>query len=116
MKRLVAVLLSLSLGGCGLLQTRGPDPRRPAGQRPDCTESLAAPIRDAVGAGLGFGTFLTGLLFVKVDDNNEVGVPLMIGGGVLVAGFYASALIGGYRVKKCRKAVAEFERRSAPDQ
>lgn len=44
-------------------------------------------------------------------DNDTVGAPLIIGGSVLVVGSYVSGGIGYFRVKKCRAAIAEFERR-----
>jgi hypothetical protein len=65
-----------------------------------------------MGAVTGFVTFLVGLLFYKVDDDHGLGAPLMIGGGVLVVGSYVSGGVGYYRVKACRQAIADFERRN----
>lgn len=107
--------MALMMAGCGLTQTRGPDPRRPADQRPDCTESFAASKRDSIGAVAGFFTIVVGLLFYKVGDNEDTGVPLIIGGGVLMAGSYISGGVGYYRVKACRKAITDFENRSPTD-
>ncbi len=90
--------------------TRGPGAPVP-GQRPVCTESMTAPKRDAIGAVLGFFTILTGVLFIKGGDNETVGVPVIIGGGAVMIGSYASGGIGYYRVKRCREAIATFERR-----
>jgi hypothetical protein len=108
----MALAFALLLGGCGLTQTRGPNSHRPPAQRPDCTESFDAPKRDAFGAVGGFLTIVVGLLFYDVGDNEGVGVPLIIGGGVVMAGSYVSGGVGYYRVKSCRKAIAEFEQRS----
>ena len=109
-RQVLAGLTALAMTGCGLLQTRGPDPDRPPDRRPDCTESMDAPTRDAIPAALGFASILVGLLFLEADDNQEVGVPLIVGGAVVTAGAYASGGIGYFRVKRCRKAVEEWER------
>jgi hypothetical protein len=114
MTRLMAAVLAVTVAGCGLTQTRGPDPRHPPDQRPTCTETFDAPKRDAYGAIAGFGSILVGLLFLKAGDNEQVGVPLIVGGAVLMAGSYASGGIGYFRVKRCRKAIADFERRHPP--
>ncbi|MGE3546594.1 MAG: hypothetical protein AB7L28_21890 [Kofleriaceae bacterium] len=50
-------------------------------------------------------------MFLKADDNSDVGLPLMIGGGVVMAGSYISGGIGYFRVKRCRKAVADYNQR-----
>src|SRR5262249_34091612 len=92
-------------------QTRGPDPRQPPDQRPVCTESMAAPTRDSIGAVTGFVSLLVGLLFLKADDNETVGAPLIIGGVVVMAGSYASGGVGYVRVKRCQRAIADWERR-----
>lgn len=111
MTRVMALVLAVCVMGCGLTQTRGPDPRQPADQRPVCTETLDAPKRDSIGAALGFASILVGLLFVKADDNDAVGMPLIIGGAVVMAGSYASGGIGYFRVKRCQKAIVEYDRR-----
>jgi hypothetical protein len=107
MKRLV-VVLALALVGCGLTMTRGPGDVA-SGQRPDCTETMDAPKRDAIGAVIGLVTILVGVLSIKRADNEFIGVPLVVIGGVVTAGFYASGGIGYYRVRSCRKAIAQYE-------
>ena len=107
-------MLAISVAGCGLTQTRGPDPNQPAGQRPICTETFDAPKRDSIGAVLGFVSLLVGLLFLEADDNADVGTPLVVGGAVVMAGSYASGGIGYFRVKRCRAKIAEFERQYPP--
>ena len=107
-------MLAISIAGCGLLQTRGPDAHQPAGQRPSCTETFDAPKRDAYGAIAGFLSVLVGLLFLKADDNERVGAPLIVGGAVVVVGSYASGAVGYYRVKRCRKKIEEFGRPQPP--
>ncbi len=72
---------------------------------------MAAPRRDAFGALAGFLTILVGVLAVKAADNEEVGVPLIAGGGVVTVASYVSGGIGYFRVKKCRRAIAAFEQR-----
>jgi hypothetical protein len=113
MRRVIAIALAICVSGCGLTMTTGPGTPVP-GQRPVCTESMAAPTRDAIPAGIGFFSILVGLLFLKGGDNETVGVPLIIGGGATMAGAYISGGIGYFRVKKCRKAIAEFEGRPPP--
>lgn len=115
MRRIVAAALVVFLAGCGLTMTRGPDPRRPADQRPDCTESFSAPLRDSIGAIAGLLAILTGVVFAKYSDSNDdVGPPLIVGGVVVAGASYASGAVGYYRVKKCRAAIKEFERRHPP--
>jgi hypothetical protein len=113
-QREIAVVLALLIGGCGLVQTRGPNPNRPPDQRPECTTSFAASKRDSIGAVLGFFTIVTGALVYTVGDNGDAGVPLIVGGAVLMAGAYVSGGVGYYRVKACRKAITEFEQRGQP--
>ncbi len=115
MRRVIAIALAICVSGCGLTMTTGPGAYVP-GQRPVCTESMAAPSRDAYPAGIGFLTILTGLLFVKAGDNETVGVPLIVGGGALMVASYISGGVGYFRVKRCREAVARFhlENPSAP--
>jgi hypothetical protein len=107
MTRLVIVV---ALAGCGLTMTRGPGPTVP-GQRPVCTESMEAPKRDAIPAVLGFVTILVGALFIEAGDNPDAGVPVLVGGAGVMLGSYISGGVGYYRVKRCKKAIAEFERR-----
>ena len=114
MLRAVALVLAIQVAGCGLTQTRGPDPNRPPGTRPVCSETFDAPKRDSIGAVLGFVTLLVGLLFLEADDNDDVGTPLVVGGAVVMAGSYASGGIGYFRVKRCQRAIAEFERQQRP--
>jgi hypothetical protein len=103
------LLLVLGLAGCGLTMTRGPGPT-PPGQRPVCTESMDAPARDAIPAVLGFVTILVGALFLEADDNTAVGVPLLAGGAGVMIGSYISGGVGYFRVKRCRRAVSDWER------
>lgn len=103
--RLVATSLVVSLTGCGLTMTKGPDEPVTADVRPVCTESMNAPKMDAIPAALGFFTILTGLLFLKAGDNATVGVPLVIGGGAVMVGSYVSGGIGYFRVKRCQEAI-----------
>jgi hypothetical protein len=113
MTRTVAALLATTVAGCGLTMTRGADPHQPRDQRPTCTESMQAPMNDAYGAILGLGTMVVGALFVDAGDNADVGVPLIVGGAVVTAASYASGGIGYFRVKRCRKAISEFEQRTS---
>lgn len=107
----IVLVLALCAAGCGLTQTRGPDPRQPPDQRPICTESMAAPTRDSAGAVAGFLSILVGLLFLKAGDNETVGAPLIVGGAVVMAGSYVSGGVGYFRVKRCQRAIADWERR-----
>jgi hypothetical protein len=114
MQRAIAGLAALSLVGCGLTMTTGPDSRRPPDQRPICTESMDAPKRDSVPAVLGFVTFLVGLAIYKVSDNDTLGAGLMVGGGVTTVASYVSGGVGYYRVKACQRAIDDFHRRFPP--
>lgn len=95
---------------CGLTQTSGPDPRRPRDQRPACTESFDAPKRDAIGALAGFISIIIGGVVLEAGGDETAGIALLGGGGVVMAASYVSGGIGYFRVKRCREAVAEFER------
>lgn len=112
MRHIIAVILAVTTG-CGLTMTRGPDASRRPDQRPQCTESMAAPKRDGYGAVLGFVSILVGVLFVKTD-HDDAGAALIVGGAVVMAGSYASGGIGYYRVKRCRAAIRDFERTAPP--
>jgi hypothetical protein len=110
MRGLVALLV-LTLSACGLTMTTGPDPGRNSMERPRCTETYAAPMRDGVGAMVGLVAAVFGGVALEFD-NETVGAPLLIGGlGVMLAS-YVSGGIGYFRVKRCKKAIAEFERRA----
>lgn len=107
---MIAGILVVATSGCGLTMTTGPDPHRAVDQRPVCTESMDAPKRDAVPAALGFATVLVGLLFVKAsDDQQELGAALMVGGGVTMVASYISGGVGYSRVKRCRRAIDDWE-------
>jgi hypothetical protein len=110
MHRIVAAALVVSLSACGLTMTHGPARNRPMDRRPSCTESMDAPKRDAIGAVVGLFAILGGVVVLKYGDA-KVGAPLLVGGVVVTAGSYASGGIGYARVKKCRRAVAEFDAR-----
>jgi hypothetical protein len=58
-------------------------------------------------------SLLIGPLFLEGGDNEDVGVPLIVGGAVVAGASYASGGVGYYRVKRCRRAIADFDRRSA---
>jgi hypothetical protein len=115
MKRVVAAILVLCVGGCGLTMTHGPDPRQPADQRPSCTETFDAPKRDAYGAVVGLVAILFGVVAIKAADNESVGVPLVVGGAVVTIGAYVSGGVGYYRVKRCKKAIETFDHRASND-
>jgi hypothetical protein len=106
-----ALVVVLCAAGCGLTMTHGPDPRQPPDQRPVCTETMDAPRRDSFGAIGGFLSILVGLLFIKGGDNDTVGAPLIIGGGVVMAGSYVSGGVGYFRVKRCQRAVRDWASR-----
>ena len=86
MTRVIAMVLAISMASCGLTQTRGPDPMQPPDQRPTCTETMAAPKRDAIGAVIGAVAILFGVVAIKAGDNETVGAPLII---AAVSGFGA---------------------------
>ncbi|HUS31697.1 MAG TPA: hypothetical protein VMZ53_24515 [Kofleriaceae bacterium] len=112
MIRVTALIVAMSVAGCGLTMTQGPNPSQPADQRPVCTETFAASRRDGVGAMVGLVAILFGTIAVKGADNTTVGVPLLVGGGVVIVGAYISGGVGYMRVKKCKKAIEAFERRT----
>ena len=99
------------LAGCGLTMTRGPGPV--TDQRPVCTESMAAPKRDGIGAVLGLVAVVVGGLLLESDnaDNETIGGGVLVGGLVVMAGSYVSGGVGYFRVKRCQKAIAELDRR-----
>lgn len=112
--RLCATAL-VALAGCGLTMTTGPDPDRPREQRPVCTESMSAPKNDGIGAVIGFVALIAGVAFLQSDSANEdIATGLVVGGAVTMAASYVSGGIGYFRVKRCRKAIEEFEARGAP--
>lgn len=77
-----------------------------------CTDTMDAPKRDAYGAIAGFLAAVVGGVFWQAGDDEEVGAPLVVGGLVIMAASYASGGVGYYRVKRCKKAIEEYERRA----
>ena len=71
-------------------------------------------MRDGYGAVVGLVFVLFGVIALKAADNESVGVPLIVGGATVTVGAYVSGGVGYYRVKRCKKAIEEFEKRSAP--
>ena len=108
MRWVIAICL---LAGCGLTMTRGPGP--PTNQRPACTETMAAPKRDGIGAVLGLLTVVVGGLLLESSDpdNETVGGAVLVGGLAVMLGSYVSGGVGYYRVKRCQKAIRAFESR-----
>lgn len=102
-----AIALLLAISGCGLTMTRGPTATT-AG-RPDCTTSMAAPKNDGIAAVVGLVAVVFGAVSISAD-NETVGAPLLIGGLGTMAVAYISGGVGYYRVKKCRKAIEDFDR------
>jgi hypothetical protein len=110
MMRIVAALLVLTISACGLTMTTGPDPNRPPAERPRCTETYDASKRDGIGAVLGLVAVVFGGVALEAD-NETIGAPLLVGGLAVMLASYISGGIGYYRVKRCKKAIAEFEQR-----
>jgi hypothetical protein len=110
MRRAIALTAAASLAGCGLTMTSGPAADRPPGQRPVCTETMDAPKRDAYGALAGLLAILVGGLLHEADENEDLGTGLIVGGAVVAVASYASGGIGYYRVKRCQRAVADWQR------
>lgn len=110
--RVIAFVVAVCVAGCGLTMTKGPDPRQPPDQRPVCTETYAAPKKDAIGAVLGLVAIVFGAVAISAGDNATVGAPLIIGGGALMIGSYISGYVGYSRVKKCQHAIDAYERRA----
>lgn len=112
MRRAIAGVLAVSVVGCGLTMTTAPDPRRPPGQRPVCTETMDVPRRDAYPATLGILTFLGGLLVFGLarDDQDEgLGLGLAAGGVIVTTASLVSAAIGKRRVKRCQRAMTDWQ-------
>jgi hypothetical protein len=97
------------LCSCGLTMTTGPAADRPPNERPRCTETYDAPKKDGIGAIVGLLGAVTGGVFFETD-HDTAGATFLIGGLVVMAASYASGGIGYFRVKRCKKAIAEFER------
>ena len=103
------------LAGCGLTMTRGPDPNRPPHVRPSCTETMDAPKRDGAGAAVGLLLIVVGGVGLEVDSaDHDVAAAILVGGVVTMAASYLSGGVGYYRVKRCRRAIADFERTQGP--
>jgi hypothetical protein len=111
MTRMMAAFLAISVASCGLTMTRGPDPQQPPDQRPTCTETFDHSKRDGYGAVVGLVFVLFGVIALKAADNESVGVPLIVGGATVTVGAYISGGVGYFRVKRCQKAIEDFEQR-----
>jgi hypothetical protein len=57
--------------------TKGPDPKTPPDQRPQCTETMTAPKRDAIGAVLGLVAIVFGGVALEAD-NETVGAAIEV--------------------------------------
>jgi hypothetical protein len=108
MTRVIAMVVAICVAGCGLTMTTGPDPRQPPDQRPVCTETMDAPKKDAIGAVVGLVAIVFGAVALDAGDNDTLGASLLIGGGALMIGSYVSGYVGYSRVKKCQKAIENF--------
>ena len=107
--RIAAAVALVLLCSCGLTMTTGPSANRPPDERPRCTETYAAPKKDAIGAVVGLVAVVFGGVALEAD-NDTVGAPLLVGGLAVMLASYVSGGIGYYRVKRCRRAIDEFER------
>jgi hypothetical protein len=115
--RSAVAIVALCSSACGLTMTRGPDPHQPPTERPKCTESFKAPKQDALGAVVGLVAVLFGAIALDSGGDENLGAGLLVGGLVVVAASYASGGVGYYRVKKCKKAITDYDRRvMAPPQ
>jgi hypothetical protein len=108
--RSVACITALSLCGCALATTRGPED--PTGRtRPTCTPTTGAAKLDL---GAGTVTGLSGIvsgLFIA-DDNETMGYSILAGGIAALAAFYVSASVGIVRYKRCKDAIGEYNFRA----
>lgn len=107
----VVALTTVSLTGCSLFLTRGPQKDTPSGPAtamtpaPDCTNSMTWPAVDGVIAGV----LTIAMISAISQDNNQQTADDpdsdAIASGFIIAGAAGiSALIGHSRVSKCRRA------------
>jgi len=115
---LSALLLGSAVGGCSWTFVDAPPPEVPEGQLPECTESQAAPIADAVFAALGAAAVVAGAglmgAVLGADTSGEdylrdgiglgVGLPLIIGGVATLISFAVSADDGFTDTAACTEA------------
>jgi hypothetical protein len=109
--RFAVAIIVLCTTACGLTMTTGPDPRQPPNERPRCTETFKAPKRDGIGAVIGFVAVIFGAVALDAGGDQNLGAALLVGGLVVIAASYASGAVGYVRVKKCKKAISEYDRR-----
>jgi hypothetical protein len=117
MRSTLALILAVATAtsGCGLVFTRGPSGRpMPGAPPPDCTTSKAAVYGDTVVTGAAMGTALFLLIAAAAEEGDraegETNQAAMASlytflGGV---GFSISGIVGGLRVKRCRRAHGEW--------
>jgi hypothetical protein len=55
-----------------------------------------------------------GFLEAGGESNDGVGAVLIGGGALVMVASYTSGGIGYFRIKRCREAIAEFERAHPP--
>lgn len=100
-----ATAVALVASGCSIVTTKGAPGQIGGPTPPDCTTSKAAVYFDGVVSGGAVATslFLGLAALAKSDRREDLGYATLFTflGGV---GFSVSALVGGVRVRSCRKA------------
>jgi hypothetical protein len=114
MLRVICALVIVSLG-CGLTQVKGPVANSPPNVRPECTTSDRSLKIDASFGATGVFVALMGGLLYKVESSDKDVLDVVIIGGLsLTVAMLVSSGIGYSKVKKCRKAVEDFDRANPP--
>jgi hypothetical protein len=113
MHRVVGCLLVLSLG-CGLTQVTGPAPNRAPTVRPDCTTSEKPIQIDAAVGAVGFLFTLIGFGLTQSDTESDVPVFMLVGGLTVTIAMLVSSGVGYSKIKKCKAAVADYDRMAMP--
>jgi hypothetical protein len=114
MNKLVACVLAISMTGCSFFATQSPKSLPSA---PDCSVSGGPPILDGL---IGMGAVIGSTSFAiasgvtssdRKEDQYATTAGLLLLTSLVVL---PSALVGGYRVKRCRTAYETYERMQQP--
>lgn len=116
----MAAVVALLAQGCSIVTTKGAPDRLPPGRPPDCTTSKATLYGDGLlsAAAVGTSLFLGIAALAKEadladDETNKLAYATLFTflGGV---GFSISGLVGGVRVRSCRRAHDQWRLQQAP--
>lgn len=107
-RRTIAIVAVAALGGCSIFM-QGPDPNWDGKQKPDCSESYAPVVLDAVTS----SSLASAAVRAATDDNMAAPAEVVTAVLGVALAYGLSAVSGAHKYNACRTATATWRAREA---